>query len=180
MQIMIKYIALLRGINVGGNRKVEMKRLKGLFETLGYSNVVTYINSGNVIFESDLQQKTLQKEIPEKLTKEFGFEIPTLIKNKKEIIRIANSIPKEWKNDSEQKTDVAYLFPEIDSKKLVDDLPVKKQFIDVRYIKGAIIWNVKKKDYNKSHLNKIISLKQYQLMTVRNVNTARYLAENYD
>ena len=43
----MKYFALLRGINVGGNRKVEMKRLKNLFQSLGYANVVTYLNSGN-------------------------------------------------------------------------------------------------------------------------------------
>ncbi len=172
----MKYIALLRGINVGGNRKVPMQRLKDLFVSLGYANVATYLNSGNVIFETDTEQEVLQKEIPEELKRKFGFEIPTLIKNEKEVNRIANAIPREWKNDSEQKTDVAYLFPEIDSKKIIDDLPVKKEFIDMRYVKGAIIWNVKKKEYNKSHLNKIINLKQYQLMTVRNVNTARFLA----
>lgn len=84
---------------------------------------------------------------------------------------------KEWKNDSEQKTDVAYLFSEIDSRKTIDEFPIKKEFIDMKYVKGAIIWNVKRKDYNRSHLNKIISLKQYQLMTIRNVNTARHLAK---
>jgi len=172
----MKYLALLRGINVGGNRKVEMKRLRNLFESLGYANVVTYLNSGNVIFESSIKQEALQKEIPKRLKKEFGFEIQTLVKSEKEIQKIANAIPKEWKNDSEQKTDVAYLFPAIDLKKTISELPIKKEFIDMRYVKGAIIWNLKKKEYNKSHLNKIISLKQYQLMTVRNVNTARYLA----
>ena len=172
----MKYIALLRGINVGGNRKVEMKRLKELFVALGYENVATYLNSGNVIFESEANQETLQKEISKELKKKFGFEIQTLVKNVKEIKRIANAIPKNWKNNSEQKTDIAYLFPEIDSKKTVDELPVKRDFIDIKYVKGAIIWNLKKKEYNKSHLNKIISLKQYQLMTVRNVNTARFLA----
>jgi len=174
----MKYIALLRGINVGGNRKVEMKRLKNFFESLDYANVATYLNSGNVKFESDTKQETLQKEIPKKLKKEFGFEIQTLIKNEKEVKRIANSIPKNWENDSEQKTDIAYLFPEIDPKKTIDELPIKKEFIDIRYVNGAIIWHVKKKEYNKSHLNKIISTKQYQLMTVRNVNTARFLARN--
>jgi len=174
----MKYIALLRGINVGGNRKVEMKRLKKLFESLGYSSVITYLNSGNAIFDSDTKQDTLQKEIPKELKKEFGFEIQTLVKNEKEVKKIADAIPKNWKNDSEQKSDVAYLFPEIDSKKTIDEFPIKKEFIDMRHVKGAIIWNVMKKDYNKSHLNKIISLKQYQLMTVRNVNTARHLAGN--
>ena len=174
----MKYVALLRGINVGGIRKVEMKRLRNLFESLGYANVATYLNSGNVIFESNIKQEMLQKEIPEELKKKFGFAIQTLVKNEKEVKRIADAIPQEWKNDSEQKTDVAFLFPEIDSKKTIDDFPIKKEFIDIRYVKGAIIWNVKKKEYNKSHLNKIISLKQYQFMTVRNVNTARFLAGN--
>lgn len=50
--MMKKYVALLRGINVGGNNKVEMSKLKALFEKMGYTNVVTYINSGNVIFEA--------------------------------------------------------------------------------------------------------------------------------
>ena len=49
----MKYIALLRGINVGGNNKVEMKKLKDVFEALGFKNVSTYINSGNVIFETN-------------------------------------------------------------------------------------------------------------------------------
>ena len=172
----MKYFALLRGINVGGNRKVEMKRLKNLFQSLGYANVVTYLNSGNAIFESDVMLNDLQIEIPKKLKEEFGFNIQTLIKTEKEIKRIAKAIPNQWKNDSEQKTDVAYLFPEIDTKKTINELPVKREFIDIRYVKGAIIWNVLKKEYNKSHLNKIIGLKLYQMMTVRNVNTARHLA----
>lgn len=174
----MKYIALLRGINVGGTRKVEMKRLRTLFESLGYTNVSTYLNSGNVLFESNINQEIVQKEIPKKLENEFGFIIPTLIKNQEEVKSIAKAIPNEWENNSKQKTDVAYLFSEIDSKGIINELPVKKEFIDVIYVKGAIIWNVQRKDYNKSHLNKIVSLKQYQLMTIRNVNTARFLAGN--
>lgn len=172
----MKYIALLRGINVGGNRKVEMKRLRSLFESLGYANVETYLNFGNAIFESTVEQKLLRRIISKELKKEFGFEIKTLIKNEDEIKKIANAIPREWENNSEQKTSIAYLFPEIDSTNTLNDLPIKKDFIDIRYIEGAIIWNVQKKNYNKSHLNKIVSSKLYQCMTVRNVNTARHLA----
>mgnify|MGYP002749976417 CR=1 FL=1 len=172
----MKFIALLRGINVGGNRKVQMKRLRDFLETLGYTSVETYLNSGNVIFESTKKQEELQEEIPRRLQREFGFEIRTLVMSAKEIQRITRAIPGEWKNDSEQKTDVAYLFPEIDSKKTIDALPVNVDFIDIRYVKGAIIWHVSRNNYNKSHLNKIIGLEQYQCMTVRNVNTARFLA----
>ncbi|RME52289.1 DUF1697 domain-containing protein [Candidatus Woesearchaeota archaeon] len=172
----MKFVALLRGVNVGGSRKVEMKRLKSLFESLRYRNVTTYVHSGNVMFESDVKRETLQNDIPKKLKKEFGFAVQALVKTKHEIKNIADAIPQRWKNDAEQKTDVAFLFPAIDSKNIVDALPVKKEFIDVRYVKGALIWNVRRTEYNKSRLNKIIGLKQYQYMTVRNVTTVRFLA----
>ncbi len=172
----MRYVALLRGINVGGNQKVEMKKLKTLFESLSCINVSTYINSGNVFFESSESQKNLQKKVEASLKKEFGFDIPALIKTEQEIKKITGAIPKTWQNDSEQKTDVAYLFSDIDSKEIVNILPTKKEFIDIKYVKGAIIWNVKRKNINKSHLTKIIGHKSYKFMTIRNVNTARYLA----
>lgn len=173
----MRYVALLRGINVGGNKKVEMKRLKILFESFGFSNVSTYINSGNVIFESDKERNVIKEEIGRNLKKEFGFDIPVLIKTKQEIKKIADAIPKTWQNNSEQKTDVAFLFKEIDSKEIINILPIKKEFIIIKYVIGAIFWNIKRENVNKSRLTKIVSHKIYQSMTVRNINTARYLAE---
>ena len=155
-----------------------MKKLKAFFETLGCTNVSTYINSGNIFFESDESKETLYKKIEAGLKKEFGFDIPLLIKTKQEIKKIADAIPKTWQNDEEQKTDVAYLFTNADSEDIIDVLPVKKEFVDLRYVGGAIVWNVKRKDVNKSQLVKMISHKAYKSMTVRNVNTARYLANN--
>jgi uncharacterized protein (DUF1697 family) len=170
------YIALLRGINAGKLRRVEMKRLKALFESLGYVQVSTYINSGNVIFGSDAKPADIRGDIETNLKREFGFDIPTLVKTQREMQKIADAIPEEWQNDSTQRSDVAYLFEEIDSRKTIDEIPVKREYIDVRYIKGALYWNIDRKNYNKSQLNKLIGHEMYQLMTVRNVNTARFLA----
>lgn len=172
----MKYVALLRGINVGGKQKVEMKKLKALFESLGCVNVSTYINSGNVLFESGENRENLSKKFKASLKKEFGFDIPILIKTKQEIKKIADAIPKAWQNNSEQRTDVAYLFKDIDSSEILNILPIRKEFIEIKYVKGAIFWNLERKNLNKSRLNKIISHTSYQSMTVRNVNTARYLA----
>lgn len=172
----MEYVALLRGINVGKEKRIEMRRLKTVFEFLGLADVSTYINSGNIIFKARGNQQDIRKNIALRLKKEFGFDIPTLVKTKKEMIKIVDTIPDSWQNDTAQRTDVAYLFPEIDSKKTIDELPIKKEFIEIRYVKGAIFWNVSRKNYNKSHLNKIISHKFYQFMTVRNINTARFLA----
>lgn len=173
----MQYIALLRGINVGGNHKVEMKKLRELFESLGYTNIQTYINSGNIIFESSKRAALLYQTIPLELQKYFGFDIPTLLKTSTEIKDIAQAIPKSWQNNAEQKTDIAYLFKEIDYPEIVTDLPIKKEFMEIIYTPGALIWHVSRKNYNKSHLNKIISNRIYKDMTVRNVNTARVLAK---
>lgn len=169
----MKYITLLRGVNVGGNRKIEMGRLKAVFQSLGFSGVTTYINSGNIIFEASTQPD--QKKIEVAMEKEFGFSTQLLIKTESEMQAIANAIPKSWQNDTFQRTDVAYLFDAIDYKKIIDELPIKKEFVDIRSVPGAIFWNVKRKDYYKSHLSRLIAHALYKFMTVRNVNTARRL-----
>ena len=172
----MEYIALLRGINVGKSIKISMKELKEYFELLGCTNVSTYINSGNVLFESIETQDSLKNKIEEILLTNKEQEIRVLIKTKKEVINIAKVIPAEWTNDTDQKTDVAYLFDVIDHKEIIYELPIKKEYVNLLYVKGAIIWNVSRNNYNKSHFNKIISHKVYKEITVRNVNTARYLA----
>jgi len=172
----MKYIALLRGLNVGKEKRIDMKDLKRIFESLNFEKVSTYINSGNIFFETQKEQKDLDQKVKEILKTEYALVIPTLIKTEEEIKFIANAIPEEWQNNSEEKTDVAYLFSEIDSEEILNELPFKREYIEVSYVKGALLWNVKRKNYNKSQLNKIIGHRLYQFMTVRNVNTARYLA----
>jgi uncharacterized protein (DUF1697 family) len=176
----MEYIALLRGINVGKTKRIDMKSLKNLFERIGYINVSTYINSGNVFFESTKPVSAIRKEIKLNLQNEFGYDIPTLIKMVKELQQIVEQIPTTWLNDTNQRTDVAFLFDEIDSIKIIDELPIRKEFIDIRYTKGALFWNVKPDNYNKSHLNKLISHRLYQQMTIRNVNTVRNLAGKWN
>ena len=171
------YIALLRGINVGNSIKINMKELKVLFEQCGFSNVSTYINSGNVIFKSNDKKNSITENIEKVLQIMTGNEVNVLVKTKSEMVKIANTIPSDWQNNNVQKTDVAYLFESIDNENIINELPIKKEYIQVIYVKGALIWNVQREDYNKSHLNKIISHKVYKDMTIRNVNTARYLAK---
>jgi uncharacterized protein (DUF1697 family) len=171
-----EYIALLRGINAGTLRRVEMGKLKQLFERLGYTRVSTYLNSGNILFETGQKAEEVRWRVENSLKDELGYAIPTLVKSDMELQSIINTIPAAWQNNTEQRTDVAFLFPEIDIEKTLSDLPVKRDFIRLLYVPGAVIWNLDRKNLYKSHLSKIISHPHYQLMTVRNVNTARYLA----
>ncbi|MDD5759359.1 MAG: DUF1697 domain-containing protein [Desulfobulbaceae bacterium] len=174
------YAALLRGVNVGKSVKVPMASLRGLIENIGFGNVTTYLNSGNVIFDSELPRSEIEFSIEDGLEKLIGKKIPVLVKSSLELNLINNSIPTEWKNDEFQKTDVAYLFNEADNENALKILPVRREFIDVRYVKGALFWNVARKNYNKSHINKIIGHVLYEKMTIRNVNTARQLAKLTD
>lgn len=105
-----KYIALLRGINVGGNNKVEMSKVKKGFESLGYTDVSTYINSGNIIFCTQTGgQSAIVAAIEKMLHKLCGFEIRVVIRDAKSIHALAKAIPANWNNDTEQKTDVLFL-----------------------------------------------------------------------
>jgi len=173
----MKYVALLRGINVGGNRKVEMQRLKKSFEKMGYENVLTYINSGNVIFETKRKNTgALAGEIEKMLKKTFGFPIPTVVRDEKNIQKVAKAIPKKWENNKDQKTDVLFLWKKFDKKGTIQLIKTTPKVDTLKYIDGAIIWNVDRAKYNKSGMNDFIGTDVYKHMTARNVNTVRKLA----
>ena len=125
------YIALLRGINVGNSVKINMKELKALFEQCGFSNVSTYINSGNVIFKSHDKKNSITENIEKALHITTGNEVKVLVKTKSEMVKIANSTPGDWQNNDEQKTDVAYLFESIDTENIINELPIKKEYIQL-------------------------------------------------
>ena len=97
---MNRYIALLRGINVGGHKKIRMADLKALFESLGFTEVVTYIQSGNVAFSSE--GETSSEVISEAIQRSYGWEVSVLIRTAKEIKRILDAcpFPKEKKEES--------------------------------------------------------------------------------
>lgn len=171
---MTKYVALLRGINVGGNNKVEMSKLKKVFGSLGFENVSTYINSGNVIFETD--KKDLEPLIEKVLKKTFGFSLRIVIRDAKNIKKLCKDIPKDYLNNTEQRTDVLFLRDEFNTKKSIH--LIKTTEVDtLKYIDGAIIWNVKRKDVTKSGMKKFIGTLIYKNMTARNINTVRKLNE---
>lgn len=173
---MEKYVALLRGINVGGNNKVEMSKLKACFESLGYTNVSTYINSGNVIFATKATDvPTLVTTIEKAIHKAFSLEVRVIVRDVKNIHKICKAIPPEWENDVEQKTDVLFLWDEYDNKKSINLITTTPGVDILLYVPGAILWNVKRSDYRKSGMQKFIGSVVYKHMTARNVNTLRKL-----
>jgi uncharacterized protein (DUF1697 family) len=172
------YVALLRGINVGGTGKIDMRRLAAVFEAAGMTRVRTYINSGNVIFDSDLPRReqitaALEKAIEER----FGFAVRVLVHDTDEIRSVVAALPADWANDDATKCDVFYLWPEADSPAILERLDFDPSMEDVRYTPGAVIRRVDRKNAARSKLTRIVGTPLYRQMTVRNCNTARKLLE---
>lgn len=91
---MITYISILRGINVSGTKKTPMKELLAQYEALGFTNVATYIQSGNLVFQSaEKDTRSLISQIEEKLKGHFGFEIPVLLRTAGEMKSVLEQNP---------------------------------------------------------------------------------------
>ena len=74
------YISILRGINVSGHKLIKMDALRKSFESMGFSNVKTYLQSGNIIFSyDDIEEKNLEEQISKEIKKEFGFDVPVIV-----------------------------------------------------------------------------------------------------
>jgi uncharacterized protein (DUF1697 family) len=168
----MKYLALLRGINVGGNNKVEMSKLKKVFESLGYTDVATYINSGNVIFTSNSDNFS---SVEPALEKAFGFKIKTIFHDAKNIQMICKKVPNEWVNNATQKTDVIFLWDEYDNKNSLKLIKTTPNVDTLLYVPGAIVWNLNREHIKQSSMHKFIGTDIYKNMTARNINTVRKL-----
>jgi len=111
------YICILRGINVSGHKLIKMDALKKLFEDLKFQHVRTYIQSGNVIFESKkVDTKILENKIEKQILKTFGFEVPVLVKEKDELKKVIDHNPfLKNRNEDISKLHVTFLSSEPDT-----------------------------------------------------------------
>ena len=169
------YVALLRGINVGGKIRVEMPRLKAVIEKLGFTSVRTYINSGNVIFASETLPSAEQIEAA--IEKEFGFKVPVVLRSKDEIATLLKGFPESWVNDDNMKCDVMFLWEAIDTPAIMQQIPYKQEIEDVLYVPGAVIWRIDRDKVTRGAVLKVVGTDVYKQMTVRNPNTVRKLYE---
>ena len=97
---MKKYVALLRGININGKNKISMSVLKTEFESAGFSEVTTYLNSGNIVFESDTDSNKII--IEKMILDKFGLEIPVYVMEMDALIDIMLNAPDWWGTDSKE------------------------------------------------------------------------------
>jgi uncharacterized protein (DUF1697 family) len=122
------YISMLRGINVGGQKQVRMAELKSLYELLGLGNVQTYVQSGNVVFDSEEQDaEKLMKSIESQIETTFGFSVPVLIRSADDFQRVIESHP--FANEEPIRVLVTFLYEHPERSKW-DDLSLYQDKVD--------------------------------------------------
>lgn len=177
----MKYVALLRGINVGGNNKVPMADLKLCFESMGLTNVSTYINSGNVLFESTKTDAVkLAQSCCAAMEKQFGFPISCVIISRDDYAAMVASAPDYWGND-DMRSDALFLIPPVKGHQVLDAVGhVNNEFewLDVR--EGVVFWTLRKSHITRGRLPKIIGGSAYKQITIRGASTTRKLLSLLD
>ncbi len=170
----MKYTALLRGINVGGNSTVKMSELQETFKNAGFSNVATYINSGNVVFESNKNDvKQLTKEIDLLLQKTF-FAIKTVVLSYEELQHVLEHIPNTWKNEDLRKY-IAFVKNPSKPDDVIKEVQLKDGIDFIEKGPGVVYMSTKMSGLTKSGFPKLISKAIYQDITIRNYNTVEKL-----
>lgn len=170
-------VALLRGINVGGANRLPMADLRRTLEGLGYSEVRTYIASGNVVLGADpAPVRDVADRIAAAVERELGVSCGVLVRAGADIQSIARAIPEHWSNGSQARSDVLYLFDAVDTPDVLARMPAVAGVDEVRYVPGAVLWSVDRARATRSGLVRIVGTELYRQVTVRNVNTARRLA----
>ncbi len=111
----MKYVALLRGINVGGKNMIKMETLRATFATLGFENVKSHINSGNLAFETTkIDDGTLAKTIHDAIRADFGFDISVMVRSMAEIHDIIKNNPFKGQFENDKDVHVFFLDAELD------------------------------------------------------------------
>jgi len=176
---MARYIALLRGINVGGNNIIKMADLRSAFVQQGFENVITYINSGNILFESDLGELAA-KDVCEKLLLEgFGLDIPVCVISAADLTEALAHAPAWWNTTPDTRHDVILVIPPKTAADICAHVgAVKEEYERVAFYGKVIFWSAPMVTFSRTRWSKISKDKaMYRSLTVRNANTALKLVE---
>jgi uncharacterized protein (DUF1697 family) len=115
-----RHVALLRGVNVGKNKRVQMAALRELLGTLGYADVKTLVNSGNAVLTSSKQPATLAKEIEKGIESEFGIDVQVLVRSRDELAKVVDGNPFPDQASEGSKLHVTFLSAAVTKRQLGD------------------------------------------------------------
>ena len=171
------YFALLKGINVSGHKTIKMAELRAMFEELGYKNVRTLIQSGNVVFESTAAAETVRKKIEAGIKKTFGFDVNVIIRSKAEMEAIIIGYPFEKvKGHEECKISVGYLSA-APTKAQINELESANNEREMIIVSGNNLYHLIRGGFSDSEFFKKNTVEKTLnvVCTVRNWNTTNKL-----
>jgi uncharacterized protein (DUF1697 family) len=174
---MNQYLALLRGINVGGNNIIKMADLKACFEKMGFTDVKTYIQSGNVIFKADTKDiNQLTLSIEKNLSEQFNYNSVVVVITHQQLNKVVEEIPAKFGTDKDNyRYDVLFIKAPLKATEIIADIPQHNE-VDKAYAGTYAIYFIRLiEKTNRSYLSKLIQLPIYKNITVRNWNTSSKL-----
>ena len=175
----MRYVLLLRGVNVGGKNKVVMSELKELLRGEGFSDVDSYINSGNLFFSSNESVETIVLKVEKVLEENYEFVIPFALLSKEDYLEEMAGLPEWWKDEFARK-DILFFSRGTDISEVLRLIEESTFHNEKVYIgKCAVFWaKIDEAEYQKTTYHKKI-LKQpfYKTITIRNGKTFDKIAE---
>ncbi|RRJ25206.1 DUF1697 domain-containing protein [Lachnoanaerobaculum gingivalis] len=175
----MKYILLLRGINVAGKNKVSMSDLKVLLTEVGFDDVASYINSGNLLFSSVESYESCISNIKHLLETNFDFSIPFTLINKDDYLKEKENLPEWWYQEMARR-DVLFFSCDSDRSKILDFIDKSTFYNEIVHIgKNALFWGKHdESEYLKTtYHKKLIKQDFYKQITIRNGNTFEKIVE---
>ncbi|AIF85203.1 hypothetical protein NTE_03171 [Candidatus Nitrososphaera evergladensis SR1] len=172
-----QYLALLRGINVGGNNVIRMNDLTACFEEMGFADVATYIQSGNILFRTDEQDRArLTDKIERVLSDTFHYNSRVVVITHKQLKSVVEGAPRQFGKDATRyRYDVIFLKEPLTAKTAMKSVSVRDGVDSAYEGKSVLYFSRLIAKAAQSRLPKIITLPVYQNMTIRNWNTTTTL-----
>ena len=171
------YIAFLRGINISGKNKITMSDLKAEFEHLGYVDVITYLNSGNVLFATNSDNVSkLRYDIETMIHDKMGLEIHVYIIAKDDLDEILRNAPEWWGTGDKEKYDNLIFILTDDTPQKISIMigPISEGMELVQVYKNVIFWTFDRKSYQKCNWwKKTASSGIAGKLTIRTANTIK-------
>ena len=174
---MTTYLALLRGINVGGNNVIRMADLRAFLAERGFDGVRTYIQSGNVIWnDAAATEDEARSRIGNALSDLLANEVTSVVLSAERLAAIVAGAPTGFGGDPDAfRYDVMFLMPELDARAVAADLPVREGVDTAVAGDGAVFFTRRIDAASRSYMPKIVGTPIYRQMTIRNWNTTTRL-----
>jgi uncharacterized protein (DUF1697 family) len=172
-----RYVALLRGVNVGGRNPVAMAALRTCFERAGFGRVQTYIQSGNVLFSTDAGGRVeLARRIDTLLTATLGYQVTVVLRDRRQMEQVVAGAPAGFgSRPALYRYDVFFLGEPLSAASAVTRVPVREGVDAVFPGKGVLYASRLVSRASQSRIGRIVGLSMYQQITIRNWNTTTVL-----